>query len=65
MTFTAPVIGLVTGGILHHAHPDLTELAGFPGSRAGLTLVLFWFDDAPIGYAKRYIMHLHRKNSLQ
>jgi hypothetical protein len=59
MTFRAPMIGPVAGGIFDHPHADVAELPGAPARDAALAGVDRLRYVRPIGGAERDIADLH------
>jgi hypothetical protein len=56
----APVIGQVSGRILHHPHANLAPRLRPPVGRAGFTRMLGSRDSAPIGSGQRKRRYFHR-----
>jgi hypothetical protein len=55
----APVIGQVSGRILHHPHANLAPCLRPPVGRAGFTRMLGSRDIAPIGSSQRKRRYFH------
>jgi hypothetical protein len=59
VTFVAPVIGAVAGGILHHADADVAELSGAPCRFPGFARMVHAGDGLPVDRLKRDVLQLH------
>ncbi|MNC21951.1 hypothetical protein D3C75_699390 [compost metagenome] len=59
MAFLAPVIRKISGGVLHHAHPDFPKLLCAPQRFPGDARMFGGGECSPVGRIKRQVSNAH------